>query len=80
MALEHFNLKIAPGRIFSVVDDPFHGPSRSRAFVSGARLCWAWHEEDELVEGIERLAEALKMSKSEKCIGHLVNSHKKQDS
>ncbi|KAF3015088.1 hypothetical protein E8E14_011830 [Neopestalotiopsis sp. 37M] len=79
VALEHFNLKIAPGRIFSVVDDPFHGPSRSRAFVSGARLCWAWHEEDELVEGIERLAEALKMSKSETCIGRLVNSHKRQD-
>ncbi|ETS74428.1 hypothetical protein PFICI_14294 [Pestalotiopsis fici W106-1] len=64
LALEHFNLKIAPGRIFSVADDPVERPDRSRDFVSGARLCWAWHEEDELIEGIERLAETLKMANS----------------
>lgn len=64
LALERFNLKIAPGRIFTVADDASESPSRPTAYVSGARLCWAWHEEDELVEGIERLAETLQIAHS----------------
>ncbi|KAM0816949.1 putative Pyridoxal phosphate-dependent transferase [Seiridium cardinale] len=63
LALEHFNLRIAPGGLFTVSDDTSEHESRSRTYISGARLCWAWHEEDELVEGIQRLAEALKMAK-----------------
>lgn len=66
LALERFNLKIAPGRIFTVADDASESPSRPTAYVSGARLCWAWHEEDELAEGIERLAETLRMANSKR--------------
>jgi DNA-binding transcriptional MocR family regulator len=63
LALAHFNLKIAPGSLFSVSEDKLEDESRPRTYVNGARLCWAWHEEDELVGGIERLAEAVKMAK-----------------
>lgn len=62
LALETFNLRIAPGGLFTVSDDTSDHESRLRTYVSGARLCWAWHEESELVEGIERLAEALKLA------------------
>ncbi|KAI1848942.1 hypothetical protein JX266_005370 [Neoarthrinium moseri] len=74
VALEEFNLRIAPGGLFSVADDDGGGASESRmarrprAFVNGARLCWAWHEEGELVEGIERLAEALKTARSRRTV------------
>ncbi|KAL0940392.1 aminotransferase [Colletotrichum truncatum] len=55
VAFEDFNLKIGPGHIFGVPDDP-SSENRGRAtYYNGARLCWAWHEEEEIVEGIVRL-------------------------
>jgi DNA-binding transcriptional MocR family regulator len=51
---EKENLIIAPGRIFEVEGD------ESVRFKSGIRLCFAWEEEAELVEGVARLARAIK--------------------
>lgn len=58
-ALEEFGLRIAPGKLFAVTDKDSDRAARSNGYMSGARLCWAWHEEDVLVEGIQRLAEVL---------------------
>ncbi|KAF3804027.1 hypothetical protein GCG54_00008531 [Colletotrichum gloeosporioides] len=59
VALQDFNLKIAPGSIFAVPDDPLSTSRGETSCFNGARLCWAWHEKEELVEGIERLAAAI---------------------
>ncbi|KAI8181108.1 hypothetical protein K4K54_002497 [Colletotrichum sp. SAR 10_86] len=60
VSFEDFNLKIGPGQIFGVPDDPYSEQRGRESYYSGARLCWAWHEEEEIVEGIERLAVAIK--------------------
>ncbi|TDZ32555.1 Uncharacterized protein C8035_v011584 [Colletotrichum spinosum] len=56
IALGHFSLKISPGSIFGVPDDPLSDARGKSTYYNGTRLCWAWHEEDEIVQGIERLA------------------------
>lgn len=59
VALSDFNLRIAPGDIFAVPDDP---QSKSRGvlgYCNGARLCWAWNEDHILIDGIQRLAKAV---------------------
>jgi DNA-binding transcriptional MocR family regulator len=61
-ALNEKKLRIAFGHMFCVTGD--EGSVR-RAEAEGGfdrcvRLCWAWHEEVELREGIERLAETVK--------------------
>ncbi|KAF9871276.1 aminotransferase [Colletotrichum karsti] len=63
VALEEFNLKIAPGSIFAVPDDPLSANRGKSSYFNGARLCWAWHEKEEIVEGIERLAAAIRRIK-----------------
>jgi DNA-binding transcriptional MocR family regulator len=59
-AREDYGLTIAFGQMFAVRGD---GTSLKRAesgYGRGARLCWAWHESDEIEEGIERLEKLLK--------------------
>ncbi|KAI0017115.1 aminotransferase [Xylariomycetidae sp. FL0641] len=61
-ALREHRLRIAFGHMFTVAGD---AGSLARAEAPGGfarcvRLCWAWHEEDALREGVERLAEALR--------------------
>lgn len=58
-ALEKYNVKIAPGGIFSVPDDPESKIRGEDTYLHGARLCWAWNEEVVLVDGIKRLANAI---------------------
>lgn len=58
-SLDVYNLRIAPGNLFMVIDDNLGGQASSCQYLSGARLCWAWHEEDLLEEGIRRLGEVL---------------------
>jgi DNA-binding transcriptional MocR family regulator len=58
LAMEKFNLKVAFGHMFSVWGD---GESTARAeggqgFGHCVRLCWAWHDEAELADGVRRLA------------------------
>jgi len=55
-----FNLKFAPGAIFTVMGDSGSQERAKTSFGEGARLCWAWNEEDILVEGIQRLALVVK--------------------
>lgn len=59
VALEEFNLKIAPGAIFSVPDDLSSKERGDDSYGNVARLCWAWNEEAALVDGIKRLGEAI---------------------
>lgn len=59
VALEQFDLRIAPGNIFAVPDDLESVKRCKLTYSNGARLCWAWNEEEVLVEGIHRLAEAI---------------------
>ncbi|KAK8106231.1 hypothetical protein PG999_009590 [Apiospora kogelbergensis] len=61
VALRERGLRIAFGHLFVVAGDTesiarAEGPAGiARCF----RLCWAWHEEDELREGVRRLADTL---------------------
>ncbi|KAK7956917.1 aminotransferase [Apiospora aurea] len=61
VALREHGLRIAFGHLFVVAGDEgsiarAEGPGGiSRCF----RLCWAWHEEEELREGVQRLADTL---------------------
>ncbi|KAH8893297.1 PLP-dependent transferase [Thozetella sp. PMI_491] len=65
VALKRYNLRVAPGNIFSVPDDPASDGWARETYGRGARLCWAWHEEDTLVEGIVRLAWAVREARGE---------------
>ncbi|KAJ5887947.1 aminotransferase [Penicillium taxi] len=64
IALHAYNLQIAPGHIFAVPDDPSSKERTIKSYGKGARLCWAWHEEEKLVEGILRLATVIKSLKT----------------
>ncbi|KAK5125367.1 hypothetical protein LTR85_000476 [Meristemomyces frigidus] len=62
IALKDHALRIAFGHMFTVAGD--HG-SVARAEADGGfaycvRLCWAWHEADEIQEGVLRLAAVTK--------------------
>lgn len=58
-ALEEYGLKFAYGKMFEVKGDAA-GKQRSEAgFGNTVRLCWAYHEEDLIVEGIKRLRDVL---------------------
>jgi DNA-binding transcriptional MocR family regulator len=58
ISLEEYNLRIAPGGLMAVAGDESSVARAKRSFGRGARLCWAWHEENEIYEGIQRLASA----------------------
>jgi DNA-binding transcriptional MocR family regulator len=61
VALRDKMLRIAFGHMFTVTGDTL-SVQRSEAvggFARCIRLCWAWHEEKDIVDGIERLAEAI---------------------
>ncbi|KUJ17532.1 PLP-dependent transferase [Mollisia scopiformis] len=62
LALEKKGLRFAYGQMFEVVGDSgSHERANSQGgFGHSLRLCWAWHEEDNIRDGVERLAEALK--------------------
>ncbi|KAI1849650.1 hypothetical protein JX266_004599 [Neoarthrinium moseri] len=61
VAFQDYQLRVAFGHMFTVTGD--HG-STSRAEEKGGfarciRLCWAWHEEDEIQSGVQRLADVI---------------------
>lgn len=62
-AADEENLVLAPGKIFEVPGD------ESVVFDGGVRICFSWVEEDELVEGIERLGRLIKKMLEEKKSG-----------
>ena len=54
-------LRIAFGHMFTVTGDEgsVARAEASDGFAKCIRLCWAWHEDAEIKEGIERLAAAI---------------------
>jgi DNA-binding transcriptional MocR family regulator len=65
-AREEYALTIAYGEMFVVKGDETSIERAKKGFGNGARLCWAWHEQKEIDEGVERLGELLKVMLSEK--------------
>ncbi|KAK2036820.1 PLP-dependent transferase [Colletotrichum somersetense] len=59
-ALAHHDLRIAHGDLMAVWGDTDSVARAKRSYGQGARLCWAWHSEEEINEGIQRLAVAIK--------------------
>ena len=56
IALEAYNLRLLSAGMMAV-----RGSKTSSELLSrGARLCWAWEEEEQLVEGVQRIAQVLK--------------------
>jgi DNA-binding transcriptional MocR family regulator len=64
-AREEYALTIAYGEMFVVKGDQTSIERAKKGFGNGARLCWAWHEEKEIDEGVKRLGELLKVMLSE---------------
>lgn len=64
-ALDEYAVKFAYGDMFVVKGDSASAERSRLGFGNGARLCWAWHEESEIQEGIERMAKLLKVMSAE---------------
>lgn len=62
-ALKEENLRVAFGHMFVVTGDEQSvvRAEEKDGFAKCIRLCWAWHEEGELREGVERLANAIRV-------------------
>ncbi|KAL2069443.1 hypothetical protein VTL71DRAFT_14122 [Oculimacula yallundae] len=58
-AREEHALIFAYGEMFVVKGDAASVERSAKGFGRGARLCWAWHEEGEIEEGVKRLAHVL---------------------
>lgn len=59
-ALEKHNVRAAHGGMMTVAGDEGSIKRAATTFGPGLRLCWAWHEVEEIEEGVERLATAFK--------------------
>ncbi|CAH0027186.1 unnamed protein product [Clonostachys rhizophaga] len=60
LAMEKYNLKFAFGAMMAVEGDEGSLQRSVSGYGNGIRLCWAWHPEDEILEGIQRLASLVK--------------------
>ncbi|KAF2496373.1 aminotransferase [Lophium mytilinum] len=60
-AMEKYNLKVAFGHMFKVWGDNESTTKAEspRGFGHCVRLCWAWHTEEELIQGVRRLASVI---------------------
>lgn len=61
-ALKNHKLRIGYGKMFEIVGDE-GSAERSKlegGFGHSIRICWAWHTESDIVEGIRRLGLAVK--------------------
>jgi DNA-binding transcriptional MocR family regulator len=54
--LEKYDLKFACGDMMQVQGDAASADRAGKTYGNGVRLSWAWHTEEEIVEGIKRLA------------------------
>lgn len=58
VALEDYNLQFLPAAAMAVRETP---KNHSEPLLKrGARLCWAWEEADDIVDGVQRIARVLK--------------------
>ncbi|KAF5689900.1 plp-dependent transferase [Fusarium circinatum] len=64
LALKKFNLKFAFGAVMAVEGDKSSAERGDQGYSKGVRLCWAWHSENEISEGIHRLATLVREFKS----------------
>lgn len=58
VALKEYNLRFLASGAMRVRGSK--GSSNEALLSRGARLCWAWEEEDMLIEGVKRIANVLK--------------------
>ncbi|KAJ2983793.1 hypothetical protein NQ176_g430 [Zarea fungicola] len=56
LALTKYNLKFAFGAMMTVEGDNSSKQRAAHSYGNGIRLCWAWHTNEELEEGVRRLA------------------------
>jgi DNA-binding transcriptional MocR family regulator len=54
--LEKYELKFAYGDMMQVQGEPASAERAAKGYGNGVRLSWAWHTEEEIVEGVKRLA------------------------
>lgn len=59
LAQDEFSLKIPAGTMYVVPDDSSSVIHEKASYFNDTCLCWAWHELDDIVESIDRLAEAI---------------------
>ncbi|KAF5679212.1 aminotransferase [Fusarium heterosporum] len=60
LSLEECNMKFAFGAMMAVEGDKSSVERGEQGFSRAIRLCWAWHSEKEIIEGIKRLATLVK--------------------
>lgn len=60
LGLERHNLKFAFGGMMAVEGDAGSTERAGKGYGNGIRLCWAWHTESEITEGVQRLAQLIK--------------------
>jgi hypothetical protein len=58
-AMKKYDLKFAYGQMFEVKGDKSSVQRSQDGFGNTMRLCWAFHDEEAIVEGIKRLRELL---------------------
>ncbi|KAI2609130.1 PLP-dependent transferase [Hypoxylon fragiforme] len=58
-----YALDIAPGVIFAVQGDPESLKRAEMTYKRGTRLCWAWNEEEVLVDAVQRFAKIIHQAK-----------------
>lgn len=63
--LEKFDLKFAYGDMMQVQGDSTSAERAAKGYGNGIRLSWAWHTEEEIAEGIRRLADLVKQARNE---------------
>ncbi len=56
MALTNYTLKFAFGAMMTVEGDNSSSLRAGHGYGNGIRLCWAWHTQEQIEEGIQRLA------------------------
>ncbi|EXJ94830.1 hypothetical protein A1O1_03228 [Capronia coronata CBS 617.96] len=56
VALKDYNVRLLSAGMMAVKGSKSSDPRLSR----GARFCWAWEEEEQLIEGVRRVAQVLK--------------------
>lgn len=63
-AMEQHDLKFAYGKMFEVKGDKESKERSEKGYGNTIRLCWAFHTEDKIMEGIKRMKDILEAHKS----------------
>lgn len=62
--LEKYDLKFAFGEMMQVQGDSTSTERAKSTYGDGVRLCWAWHTDEEIREGVSRLAALIEEARS----------------